>query len=203
MPRGFSHYCAGCERKSSQKVLFRYVNHRIDEEIPTEYTFTECRRCGGPNLFMREDEGFGFPRGAYEYLFPGDGRDMHGVLPFEAWIHYRKAVEYEQGHKWDAVVLEVGRSLEALVQHLAPKVRGLAAGLAHLRKLGVFSEELFQWADQIRVLRNQSAHPSQESFSARDAKSAFDFLDGIAHTLYYTRMDFESFKRQRTDAKKA
>lgn len=194
--KGFSHHCPLCKKPTVQTVLFSYVNHLVDAEISTEYTLTECARCHEPGLFMREDEGFGFlPKTEY-HLWRGDSRTNHGILPSEVARHYSRAADYEKECKWDAAVLEVGRTLEAIVKHFAGKSRNLGDGLRHLNEQKIITADLYEWANELRVLRNLSAHASGKSFTEWEANTAFDFLDAIVETVFWTRSRFEQFKKK-------
>lgn len=202
--RSFSHYCPQCRRLVVQKVLFSYVNHEVDPGIPTEYTLTECSRCREPGLFMREDEGLGFLPKTEHHLWRGESRKHAAILPSEVARHYQVALNYEKECKWDIVVLEVGRTLEAIVKHFLPEVRNLADGLRRLDETKIITADLYEWANELRVLRNLSAHASCKSFTEWEATTAFDFLDAIVETVFWTRSQFEQFRRSRSngDAKR-
>lgn len=191
-----------CKKITRQRVLFSYVNRKVDFEIPTEYTLTECQKCAEPGLFMREDEGWGFLPGTDYHLWRGEKRKLGGIVPYEASEHYRRAQAYEQEAKWDAVVLEVGRTLEAIVKTMEPSAKNLGDGINKLSASNMITADLKEWATELRILRNLSAHASGKSFSEREAEAAFDFLDAIVETIFWTRRKFTQFRSTRVQAEK-
>lgn len=52
---------------------------------------------------------------------------------------------------------------------------------------GLISEELLEWSNELRVLRNLGAHATSEKITGQDANEAIDFLQAILETLYHLR----------------
>jgi len=65
---------------------------------------------------------------------------------------------------------------------------------------GLISQELLDWANELRVLRNLGAHATNERIDVLDATGALDFLQAILEILYDLRPKFEEFKRRREKA---
>lgn len=192
----FNFYCPLCKKNRRQNILFSYLNDREDE-IPTEYTLTECNSCREPGLFMREDAGMGFLPGIYFHLWRGEKRMLKAWVPRLVREYFDRCKKLEIKKEWNSLVLEVGKTLESICIDLYPEKKGLASALRHLRKNGIITGDLYDWADELRLTRNLQAHPTLVDFSEWEAKQTFDFLELIIDTIYRIKGDFEEFREQR------
>jgi hypothetical protein len=91
----------------------------------------------------------------------------------------------------------VGRTLEAVCKEFEPTTRTVYDGLKSLHAKGFISNELLEWATELRVLRNLGAHATNEKIDVLDATGALDFLQAILEILYDLRPKFEQFKKRR------
>jgi len=187
--------CDTCEQPRGFAVCSIY---KTLEEPPQEYTFAYCSNCGDPSLFYREDKGDGFENDSYYRLFPPQERHISSALPKVVRDSYEESVRCESARTQIACVVMVGRTLEAVCQQFEPSARSILKGLTAMRGRGIISQELLDWANELRVLRNLGAHATDQNISRADAKSALDFLQAILEILYDLRPKFEEFKLRRT-----
>lgn len=94
----------------------------------------------------------------------------------------------------------VGRTLEAVCVEHFPESSKLTIfkGIELLHNEGIISNQLKEWADQLRVLRNIGAHATTEMVSDEDAREALDFLKAILENLYDLSPKFDSFMARRS-----
>lgn len=197
-PRRPAHIVAECYACEQPRTLTVARIHRLpDEGPPTEYTFAYCSNCGKPSLFYREDMGDGFDKDSYYRLYPAQERHIGYRLPEVVRQSYEEAVRCESARSWMACVVMVGRTLEAVCKEFDPGARSILKGLKSMYDKGIISQELLDWANELRVLRNLGAHATSEPINRTDAKSALDFLQAIIEILYDLRPKFEDFRRRR------
>lgn len=184
--------CSECERHTTFSL--QAVHTRPDEGPPEEYSFAVCGECSDAAVFYREDMGDGFETDAYRRVYPPHHRHVGYALPPTVRASYEEAVRCEASKVYTACVVMVGRTLEAVCKEHDPSVRSIFKGLKMLHQDGLISEELMEWADQLRVLRNIGAHASDRMASDQDAEDSLDFLQAILEVMYDLRPRFQSFK---------
>jgi hypothetical protein len=188
--------CTNCEKHTSFIPI--QVHLLPNEAPPEEYTFARCEECDKPAVFLREDVGVGFEGDEYYRMFPAHDRHIGYLLPKVVRTSYEEAVRCESAKSWIACATMAGRALEAVTKDYDPKQRTMFAGLQQMYKNGAISQEIHDWANELRVIRNYGAHASEENIDRQDATEALDFLQAILETLYYMRPKFQRMKARRS-----
>jgi hypothetical protein len=193
------YHCSHCEKHTN----FRAIKVHIlpTESPPEEYTFASCEVCKNPALFLREDMSDGFERDAYYRVYPPHSRHIGYLLPKVVRASYEEAVRCENGRSWIACVVMVGRTLEAVCVEYDSKTRNMAGTLKAMLTNGAISQELFDWANELRVIRNYGAHATDQEITEQNAREALDFLQALLEIFYELRPKFKAMKERRTDGK--
>ncbi|WIM38481.1 DUF4145 domain-containing protein [Paenibacillus sp. PK4536] len=193
------HYCKICQEYHSFEILHVYVAYNPEYDPPSEYTLSKCENCGEPSLFIREDFGQGFEQDIYFRLYPKNARSFNFILPEIIKSAYDDAVKCENYKIWAPAVVMVGRALEAACKEAVPTSKTINDGLKKMLENGIISQELFNWANELRILRNLGAHATLEKIDQQDTTESIDFLQAILETLYHLRPKFEEMKARRAN----
>ncbi len=184
-------YCDYCE----DSTAFSHIAiHMVNEEPPCEYTFCKCSKCERPAVFLREDVGEGFEADSFWRMFPKQERHIGFALPTVVRGSYDEAVKCEEAKAWTATAAMVGRALEAVCRDYDPTTKTIHEGLKRMLTNGAISQEISDWANALRVIRNVAAHATTASVSRQDAVEALDFLQSILEILYDLRPRFMKMK---------
>lgn len=193
-PTHIAEVCFSCEQP---RTLIVDKIHRLPNEgPPEEYTFVHCSSCARPAVFYREDMGDGFDKDSYYRIYPPQERHIGFYLPGNVRQSYEEAVSCELAKTWMACVVMVGRTLEAVCKEFESSSRTIFEGLRAMHSKGIISQELLDWANELRVMRSLGAHATNERIDVSDATDALDFLQAILEILYDLRPKFEKFKRR-------
>jgi hypothetical protein len=185
-------HCPNCETSRSFSILTQHVLPFAGP--PEEYTFAKCDTCDIPCVFLREDMGDGFEHDGYWRMFPAQARHLTFAIPAIVRTSYEEAQKCEIAHAWIACAAMVGRALEAVCRDFDPTIKTMFAALKAMLDQGVISQELYDWANQLRVIRNYAAHAAGGQVSESDAKEGFDFLQSILEIYYDLRPRFAKMK---------
>lgn len=185
-------HCHFCEQSRSFVVLS--VHELQDEGLPEEYTFARCSECNRPSVLYREDTGDGFENDSYYRLYPPQARHLGFELPGIVRDSYEEAVRCEAARTSTACVVMIGRTSAAVCKEFDSSARNIHKGLESMYKRGLISEEILNWSNELRVLRNLGAHASNQRIDRSDAQGALDFLQAILEILYDLRPKFEKFR---------
>ncbi len=193
-------YCSICKDKKEFSIKSQYAYKASKKDVEKEYVFAVCEHCESPSLFAREDPiGIG-----YEFwdcdirLYPKDERIVSYSLPELVKRSYEEAVKCENAKAFIAATVMVGRALEAVCKDYVPEVKTIDAGLKKMKENGLISDELLEWSNELRFLRNQGAHATEREFSVQDAKESLDFMQAIMEILYHLRPKFNEMKERHT-----
>jgi len=201
MQRDMVVYCPKCQGYRHFNYLAETV--QVDDKAgpPARYSFGFCPQCRGPFIMVQEQYGgatFDDDKGVQVY--PPNKRRLSFKVPAVVEASYLEAVRCEGNQAWIATAAMVDRTLEAVCKDEEPKSKSMFEGLQKLRKAGEDQRRALQWADQLRVLRNQGAHASEEAIEREDAVDALNFLQAILETLYHLRPMFQEMKARRSKA---
>jgi hypothetical protein len=169
---------------------------RGEDGLWEEFTFAVCARCQKPVLLRRYDYGGGFDDDEYYRAYPALERQISFALPAGVRRAYDEAVKTEQAKAWSATAVMAGQALEAICRDYDHHIRTISDGLQKLLAAGVISQELFDWGNSLRVVRNRGAHANSRPVTADDARFALDFLQALLEILYSLRRKFEVWKKE-------
>lgn len=192
-------FCNECHKSTIMDILHDYTFEvRIGE--PYQVIFAKCKNCEYPTLYTREFLGFTGKETNWGYLYqmyPPDKRELSYILPEIVNESYAEAVKCERVNAWIATVTMAGRSLEAVCKEYDPSSKTIFTGLEKMKNDGAISQEIFEWANELRVLRNIGAHASKVEIKKEDATETLDFLQAILEIIYHLRPKFNEMKNRR------
>ncbi|GAU80103.1 DUF4145 domain-containing protein [Fusibacter sp. 3D3] len=128
--------------------------------------------------------------------YPKDERIILYELPKIVEQSYAEAVKCEKAKAYIACTVMVGRALEAVCKDFVPETKTIHHGLKKMNENGFVSEEILEWANELKYLRNHGAHASNIEISDKDSKDALDFLQAILEILYHLRPRFNDIKNR-------
>jgi hypothetical protein len=189
------YHCWHCDEATNFIVLNTHI--LPEEGPPEEYSFAQCEKCHKPALFYRENMGDGFDKDSFYRLYPPHDRHIGYYLPDVVRASYEEAVACENSKTWIACAVMVGRTLEAICVEYDPATKTMFATLKSMLANGVISQELYDWANELRVIRNYGAHATSQSITRQDAMEALDFLQAILEIMYELRPKFKKMQDRR------
>ena len=127
------------------------------------------------------------------------GRTVDFDIPLDIKSSLEEAIGCEQNDLFQATVVMVGRTLEAISKHYDPSIKTIQSGLNRLLEDGVISQEIFDWSNELRLLRNIGAHASKEIISKEDTVNSMDFLMAIISIIFDLRVKFQKIKEAKKD----
>lgn len=197
----FSCECGKCEAKTHFHVKYSLENEddslieAFGDLFAEYYHFCVCSVCSKFFTIIYEHE---LQSELYGFIleYPIDKRHIEFNLPEIVKDSYKEAVKCEKAGAFLATAVMVGRALEAIIKEKTNK-RGIHDGLGKLKEDGIISKEIFDWSNELRILRNIGAHAEQKQISKVDAEEALDFLQAILEILYHLRPKFLKFRERR------
>lgn len=88
------------------------------------------------------------------------------------------------------------KTLESFCILKEVKEKNLAVSIKKLKEKGIINEQLFDWADELRLAGNKAAHSINHDFEESDAKDILDFTIAILDFTYSFKDKFDKFKER-------
>jgi hypothetical protein len=190
--------CPDCDRPRAFVVVHRHARYTDEMDLPEEYTYAVCPSCSAAIVLTREHDGRSFDDSRYVRQFPAMKRRLAFAVPRVVRNSYDEAVQCEEAKAWTATAVMVGRALEAICGEFDPSSRSIHDGLQKMLAAGAISQELKDWGDGLRIVRNEGAHAG-ERVAAVDAQYALDFLQALIEILFDLRERFADWQEDRAE----
>lgn len=187
-------YCYYCGDHRTVSEVGRVSDN--DHEVLYVTVLARCTKCGGALVYAQEDSGSGFDDLARVY--PENIRVFGAAVPKPLQQEHFEARKCFDAKAYTATVVMVGRTLEGLCRAQGAKTRTLAGGIKELHTSGVIDARLLEWADALRVVRNEGAHFTGRQISRSDASDSIKFCEALLEYIYVVTDRFESFKKRRS-----
>lgn len=189
--------CAFCSERGNWELI-----HRSEKKKPnsSKKLYFDTYKCGNCSSFS--------------LVFWSGSRDLHNyrVIPYP--IKYNQAPEYLpeaigrywlQAHRnirdgnWDSVAVMARSALQIALREKGAQGNSLRDEINCLASRGELPPLMKEWADKVRLLGNDGAHPNlnSEGVSSVDAQDVTSFLDFLLEYLYELPLKIEKYRNRR------
>jgi hypothetical protein len=195
------HYvlCYYCQKPVNATHQGFVRSYNPEHGPPSLITLVSCDTCGQALLFVQEDYGQGWDE--MMGVWPSATRYLSSAVPKPLRDEHNEARKCFDAKAYTAAAVMVGRTLEGVCAENKIQARNLIASLREMKEQGLIDERLYQWADELRVLRNEGAHYTGSQVSREDAADALALSEALLDYMYVLAAKFDEFRDRR--AKKA
>lgn len=179
-------------------VIAREEAHVIINDGPSapdwRFSILLCDECHGP-LVMYGEDGISFDDPIW--LYPAVD-DLNRNVPKDLRVELAEAKRLALAGFDLAAILMCGRTLEGLAQLHGVNERNLMRSLRRLQEMGLIDAGMYEWASELRILRNIAAHFGQrDEISHADADDTIALTEAILEYVYIYATRFQEFKARR------
>lgn len=188
-------WCPSCEKARNAEVMSAVQDRNVEHGPPSLITLMRCDGCGQALLFGQEDYGNGWDE--LFRLWPDPPRPLSPSIPDSLRHEHEEARKCFEAKAYTAAVVMVGRTLEGVCAE-----HGFAKGTLHQRLQQMKSKDLIdprllEWAEELRVLRNEGAHFTGSQVSREDSKDALELSEALLDYTYVLASRFDAFRTRR------
>ena len=193
--------CPFCQERGN----FSFA-HRADKKKPNaskvlHFDTLKCGCCAGYVMVLWSTSSFG-----------GAGLHDFRTLP---WLLRRESVPehwpasvgrfWLQAHRccadenWDAAAVMARSAVQAAMRNQNAQGGNLYAEINDLAARGVLPPHMTEWAHELRVLGNESAHPRADGDqpARSDVRDVVEFLDFLFQYLYNLPHEIDEYRKRR------
>jgi hypothetical protein len=191
--------CDICNAIVESQIIASYTQEmEFDWVCNLKFSLCKCSQCSSPILVQQEldfnhaaqDLDWGLP----QKLYPGNLFHINPVIPDKLRQGLIECVKCYKAAAYTATVIMCRKTLESFAVQKGIKEKNLSITIKKLKDSGVINEQLYEWADELRLAGNKAAHDMDESFDELDAKDIMDFTIAILDFTYSFKDKFDKFK---------
>jgi Domain of unknown function (DUF4145) len=130
-------------------------------------------------------------------LYPPQRRIISPAVPSALRDEHDQALRCFEAKAYTAAVVMVGRTLEGVCAERGVRERTLQRSLEVMNQRDLIDARLLEWAQALRVLRNEGAHYTGTQVNRADAEDALAFAQAMLDYVYVLTARFEDFKARR------
>lgn len=196
--------CAFCGEKGNFGRAYRGVKQKANSDKCLNFDLYQCLNCMGYAHVLWSASEHSFGRGLYNFKvlpWPLDAKPE----PSENWPDGMKRFWIQAHHSlinenWDAANVMARSALQFVVREKKAVDGKLKAQINDLVAKGILHPLMKDWADEVRLLANESAHPEVPvpvEVTPQDAKDIMHFLDLLLMYLYDLPKQIENYRQRK------
>lgn len=186
MARGVSIFCPYCHRHTSLEPAPVEVEAGFGERIHVAAVWEQsydskwwigvCNYCNQPVL-VQNDAVMVYPQPLPSPTDPN--------IPEEIRTDLDEAKRCFSVSSWRAAAVMARRAMQSAAIEKGATTKGrLVEQIAQLADAGKITVDLKEWADAVRWVGNDAAHPAGEAVSREDAEQVLNLAEQFLHVLY-------------------
>lgn len=179
--------------------LFERLDPGEDGLRRAQYKLAFCPRCEAVFLYRScKTEPSEFP--LEEILYPRASEPLATDVPPLIRRPHESAASCLATANYEPCVIMCGKTLEAVCVLLGEDNGTLERRLRRLRDTGKIEAKLYEWANELRLVRNDAAHDLSAPVSKEDARDCVEFVEAILVYVFTLDRKFREFARRRRPA---
>ena len=136
---------------------------------------------------------FSMPRQVYPLL----NFHLNPEIPAELQEALLESIKCFRTNAYTATVIMCRRAIEGFCQLQGVSENNLQKAIQKLKENNIINDQIFEWANELRISGNEAAHKISSTFSNADAKDILDFTIAILDYSYSFQEKFKKFKQRR------
>lgn len=194
--------CEICQSTVQIEEKGSFVSHNEYDPLDSvKYLLCKCSQCESPILLKQQLIWSGREEtewGKTSKIFPLNQFHINPIIPEVLQITLMESIKCYKSESFTATAIMCRRTIEGFCELRNAAENSLDKSIKKLRDTGQINEQLYDWANQLRLVGNEAAHNINAVFSDIDAKDILDFTIAILDFTYSFKEKFEKFKERHT-----
>lgn len=198
--------CLNCKAFVDAIEVADYKNEITDDyELSRtfkEYKFLKCPICSNPFLthsLFNDDIMSSYKSSV---LYPTPNKTITSEVATYIKIAFEEAQLCFENRAFTACVIMCRKTVEGICKEYNIENENLYKKLKLMKEQGIIDQNLYDWADTLRLAGNDAAHDLNVTFAFEDAQDIIDFTYAIIEYVFTYRKKFELFKQRKINPDK-
>jgi hypothetical protein len=191
--------CPKCHITIETQEIGSYTIEHDGHVGSQRFTLLKCPNCLDPLLAEERLEydygiiGWGIP----QRIYPSDEFHINPIIPEHLRKSLKESIQCLRANSYTATVIMCRRTIEGFCKIKGVNGSNLAKSIEKLKGKEIINSQLYEWANELRLIGNEAAHNIETIFSAQDARDSLEFTIAILDFTYSFKEKFENFKHRR------
>lgn len=180
-----------------------------DPFAEVRFLLLECPSCAEP--ILTREKGTPYMIGNkveigwsdLDQLYPVGEFRINPNIPELLRSAFVEAVRCYETEIYTAAAVMCRRTLDGFCVEKGASKKTLFANLKELKEKDVINDQLYDWADLLRISGNEAAHDVSIAFSKEDARDLLEFTVAILDYSYSFQSRYEKFIDRKADKTKS
>lgn len=193
--------CENCLAKVYAEVVASYEKvYEGDWVQNLTFSLCKCPQCSSPILIQQElvfqDFENDFEWGNPIKVYPTNLFHINPSIPQAIANNLLESIKCFKANALTASIIMSRKTLEVFCVEKGIKESNLSLSIKKLKETGIINDQIYEWADGLRLVGNKAAHDFETDFKHHDAKDVLDFTIAILDFTYSFKDKFENFKKR-------
>jgi hypothetical protein len=191
--------CAFCGENGNFERVFHGEKKKSNSDKRLNFDVYACGNCAGLVHVLWSASEWGGGLHDFRVLpWPIGKREAPQHWPNNIKRYWVQAHDTAASENWDAATVMARSALQQAVRDHGAKGSNLRAEIDDLAGRGVLPSHMKDWAHELRLLANESAHPDNSTTpNQTDVSDILSFLDFLLVYLYTLPHDIAEYRARR------
>lgn len=192
--------CTNCNAHVETEEIGEYEYLRNEDHPSGRFVLLKCKKCGSPILINQDNIGNMVEGNIWDSpitLFPNQDTHFNPNAPKAIRTSYEEAAKCFRNRAYTASAIMCRKTLEGICKNNGISERNLVQAIRKMKESKIINDQLFEWADTLRMAGNEAVHGVDITVSREDSRDMLDFTNAIIDYIYSFKEKFEQFKKRR------
>jgi hypothetical protein len=187
--------CDQCVNQVSATEVQHLLYQDGDAAPIWRFSMLQCDSCGNPMVVYEEDSPIGFDDPIW--LHPAPPPEVSPLVPIQIRREIEEARSCLRHGLFTAAAVMAGRAVEGIAQAYEINNKTLHGAIEELGHRRILDGRFQEWANHLRVLRNQAAHFTGSQVDKEDAEDVVALVEAIVTYIFVFTRRFDEFSERR------
>jgi hypothetical protein len=192
--------CANCNAYVEADEISNFQYPSKNGKPSGRFVFLKCKNCDNPILIEQENIGNVADGDIFDkpiVVYPKEENKDDSGIPKKIKNSLNEATSCYKANSFTATAIMCRRVLEGICTIKEFKTKNLMSSIEKMKDHGIIDNQLFQWADILRITGNEAAHDINVDITKEDAKDMLEFTNAMAEYIFMFKDKLENFKKRR------
>ena len=193
--------CAFCMETGSFQIEHHAEKRKPNSGKILNFDTYKCENCAGYVMVIWSANRSRSIHDYYVLPYPLETTKYPEHWPDEIGRYWLQARRNIQSENWDAAAIMARSALQAALRDKNANGSTLKQEIDDLAAKGILAPIMKEWANQIRLLGNESAHPNPaQVIDPQDARDIMEFLNFLLEYLYTFPYKIQQYQERQNEA---